>query len=172
MRSPRPRVLRREFDDLDRLVLQLMKAPMPGAMVDIERAIATFRFRAEHLKRVSMIHMEPDEADESMYRASLFYKAMDWNPNYGRDLQAYNAWMDEIERLTIELTGTANWICDLVRRDLNPMFYAIEGRLTLWQGDIFESSTWVPELSEEDRQSQPQTAMQELRDMHPKVYDP
>lgn len=64
--------------------------------------------------------------------ADRFYRAGGrFNPNYDSDAEKFNTWVAECHGLVIECTRAANWFADVVRRDVNPMFFAEAGRFVV-----------------------------------------
>ena len=64
-----------------------------------------------------------------------FYRINDWNPElYKRLLKQYEAHVDLVCDLMLELTRAANYVCDEVRRTLSPRFRLDEGKLAVESG--------------------------------------
>ncbi|MGJ8678505.1 MAG: HNH endonuclease [Akkermansiaceae bacterium] len=60
-----------------------------------------------------------------------FYKEAGWNKNYKQDVERYKEWEKELSTAFYESTKAANWFCDIVRKDINPMFFTDSGRFHL-----------------------------------------
>ena len=86
------------------------------------------------------------EADNN-YWPRKFYKENGWNDNYDRDLERYMQWINECHSLILESTKAANWFADVVRRDINPMFFAKDGKFIVTQGP-FEGMSFRTALVE------------------------
>ena len=53
----------------------------------------------------------------------------------------------------IEATKAANWLADIVRRDINPMFYATKGKFFVIMGpyDMLEFRSYFFEYTEHEK---------------------
>lgn len=61
-----------------------------------------------------------------------FYKAEGVTPqNYHQLRDQFDRWMNHQEQHIVEATKAANWFADVVRRDINPLFFALEGRFVV-----------------------------------------
>jgi hypothetical protein len=83
-----------------------------------------------------------------------FYRIPEWNPSeYKRLSKEYDAWHDKCEQLVIEATKAANWLADVVRRDVNPLFYATKGKFFIIMGpyDMLEFRSMFFEYTEEEK---------------------
>ena len=66
-----------------------------------------------------------------------FYKSRGWiqDPNeYKQLFNEYEAWQDKCQHHVKEATKAANWLADVVRRDINPLFFATKGRFFVIMG--------------------------------------
>lgn len=83
-----------------------------------------------------------------------FYKRLSYNPNYDRDLKKYEEWRVQCYHYIYEATKAANWFADVVRRDVNPMFFIEQGKFLISQSSgldyIFDSS--LIEYSNKEKQ--------------------
>ena len=55
----------------------------------------------------------------------------------------------------MEATTSANWFADVVRRDINPMFFAEKGRFLTMEGDILGFKAKLHVYTKEQRDSLP-----------------
>src|SRR6266568_9698134 len=88
---------------------------------------------------------------EKTYDAVAFYK-LTWHEDesvYLTLLAEYRAWEKECFFWPWISTKAANWVCDIVRRDINTMFFAIEGRF-VFNGGI-ESNMQIPEFDDAEK---------------------
>ena len=88
--------------------------------------------------------------NENWFREVKFYKIGGWNENYVRDAAAYKEWLKEHDRFIYESTKSANWVAEIVRRELNPSFFAVPGKFVITSGPDMEGAyvTRVIEYSE------------------------
>lgn len=89
---------------------------------------------------------------ENWYIAYKFYKADGFNPNYNKDVERYEKWQSRCMDSMLEATKAANWFADVVRRDVNPMFFVATGRFTC--GELHTGTPPVPpEYTEAEKQN-------------------
>ena len=81
-----------------------------------------------------------------------FYKAHGWNENYDCDLKKYNEWLSQCHKAVKESIKAANWFADVVRRDVNPMFFATEGKFIIGDGSLE-----IPEFTDNEKERLPQS---------------
>lgn len=115
-----------EFDELNRATTTLA--------IVLHDAISTFR---KHSRR-----------DKERYWPVKFYKSNGYNPNYMKDVDKYEDWLDECYRLVRDSTRAANWFADVVRRDVNPLFFVERGKFLIIDGpyEDFSYKASVPEF--------------------------
>jgi hypothetical protein len=77
----------------------------------------------------------------------------EFNPLYHQDLKKYEHETCLIERLVLEMTKAANYLCDSIRKELDPSFRKYENKLTLEILDGLSSYTLIPEYTKEDLDS-------------------
>ncbi|WP_161937749.1 HNH endonuclease signature motif containing protein [Aquitalea pelogenes] len=109
------------------------------------------------LNQAAQKYLEHADLHGDCYYPFKFYKAMSYNPNYDRDLRLYTEWMDECYSLIYQATKAANWFADIVRRDVNPMFFAEKGKFLIMEGPFSDLSyrTRLLEFSEDEKNSMP-----------------
>lgn len=79
-----------------------------------------------------------------------FYKDIDNNPNYNEGVKEYIEWINNCHSKLIEATKAANWFADVVRRDINPMFFA-EGKFLTMEGDFIGCEVKLHEYTPQER---------------------
>ena len=72
--------------------------------------------------------MEHSKLSGNVYFADRFYKRPNFNPNYDKQLKEFEEWQSRCYKLLKDATKAANWFADVVRRDINPMFFATKGK--------------------------------------------
>lgn len=124
-----------EFDELKRSTITLS--------VLLSRAVEKF--------------LEHAELRGDTYIPFKFYKATRNNPNYNSDLTKYEQWLDECYSLIKQATNAANWFADIVRRDINPMFFAEKGKFLITEGPFMDLSfrTELIEYTEDEKSKLP-----------------
>lgn len=133
---------------------RVVAAIWPPEFDELRRATTTF---AVLLHDAASKFMEHSNKEKDMYRPDKFYKAGGFNPNYSKDLKKYEAWLDECFRLVKDATRAANWFADVVRRDMNPMFFAERGKFAVLEGPFMDLKyhASVPEFTQERKDKLP-----------------
>lgn len=113
------------------------------------------------LNRASQKFLEHSDLRGNTYFPFKFYKAIDPNPNYAIDLKLYGQWLDECYSLIKSATKAANWFADVVRREINPMFFAEKGKFLIIEGPFMDLSfrTELLEFTEEEKDKLPDTIL-------------
>jgi len=62
---------------------------------------------------------------------------------------------NDFEFLIRQSTRAANWVAEVVRRDLNPAFFAVSGKFTLTEQDGLGYVTRVLEFTSDQRKELP-----------------
>lgn len=122
----------------------------PDEYQELRRATTTL---AVLLHTAATTFMEHSYYESGSYLPFKFYKSGGLNPNYDRDLQRYEQWLNECWRFMKDATKAANWFADVVRRDINPMFFAERGKFIALEGPFNDLSyhATVPEFSEDEK---------------------
>lgn len=60
-----------------------------------------------------------------------FYKTNDYNSDYKEKLNLYNEWKSRCFLSIVKATKAANWFAHVVRKEINPMFFAEKGRFSI-----------------------------------------
>lgn len=164
--STSPSWQRQWTDNVERFRCRIIRAVWPGTMPELEHALKTLSINlAMALKSFSKhCHLEED----SWLREVRFYRNADGTEEYDRLLAAYHAWVDEQADFLFEATKSANWVADIVRRELNPSFFAVPGKFVVTVGPNMSLAfvTRVAEYSEEQKQAEPEAAMAKLQADH------
>lgn len=94
------------------------------------------------------------------HRGGRFYKELRvWDEElYEARFHEWREWQTKSQALVFEATRAANWVADCARKFINPGFFAVSGRFRLYCGfrrDL-PGDFWVPEYTEEERESLPE----------------
>jgi hypothetical protein len=77
-----------------------------------------------------------------MLHAHKYYRISPYEQDlYERLLKEWEIWCEVCDELMRETTRAANWVATVVRRELNPMFYVLEGKFYLTEGSHWRTST-------------------------------
>lgn len=122
----------------------------PEDFDELKRATTTL---AVTLHTASRTFMEHSRYENGTYWPHKFYKAGGFNPNYDADLERYEEWLNSCWAAVVDATRAANWFADVVRRDINPMFFAERGKFVVLEGPFTDLSmrASIPEFSEEEK---------------------
>jgi hypothetical protein len=124
----------------------------PEEYEELRRATTTL---AILLDRAASKFLQHATFNFGKYHADRFYKRFPNNPNYHRELACYEEWGHVCEQLMVQATCAANWFADVVRRDINPMFFIERGRFLVF------NSTDVPEYSADQKSNLPASLISE-----------
>ncbi|MGM7448926.1 UNVERIFIED_ORG: HNH endonuclease [Idiomarina abyssalis] len=134
--------------------LRVKKAIWPEEFDELKRATTTLalslNFAAQTFLRHGELHGE-------RYFPNKFYKSGGWNSNYNKDLSRYEEWIYTCHDAIRESTNAANWFADVVRRDINPMFFAETGKFLVVEGDVMGFEGKILEYTKEEKDSLPQS---------------
>ncbi len=121
---------------------------------ELKRATITL---SVFLNKAAQTYLENAELNGDAYYPFKFYKAVPDNPTYHRDLEKYEQWIEECYLLIQQSAKAANWFADIVRRDINPMFFAEKGKFLIMEGPFEDLSyrTRLLEFSQEERSRMP-----------------
>ena len=131
----------------------------PAEFEELQRATTTL---AVLLHEAASTFMNHSTYNDGIYWPHKFYKAGGFNPNYDKDLEKYEDWLDECFRLVKDSTRAANWFADVVRRDINPMFFAERGKFVILEGPFMPDLKFhasIPEYTEEQKAELPQSLL-------------
>jgi hypothetical protein len=124
-----------------------------GSMIwppdNLELATAT-RVLALTLHQAATNFLEHATFSGTRYLPDKFYQRPRPNPTYERDLAEYTSWLSTGWGLVRRATKAANWFADLVRRDINPAFFAERGRFSVLD-DASPYGVGTPQFSQADK---------------------
>ncbi|GCD15060.1 hypothetical protein BvCmsSIP082_01777 [Escherichia coli] len=139
-------------DDIFEFRQKVISAIWPNEFDELRRATETFSIT---LNIAAQTFMEHSKLYEDTYYPDKFYKTGGWNVNYEEDVEKYKQWIQECHNWLVEATKSANWFADVVRRDINPMFFAEKGRFLTMEGDILGFKAKLHVYTKEQRDSLP-----------------
>jgi len=140
----------------------VIRAVWPGTLPELENAIRTLSIV---LNEASNIFLKHAIYDGTSHVADRFYHSAKHRDDEQRLVQEYEDWRQDCYYLIFEATKAANWFAEVVRRDINPMFFALEGKFVVtresWENAALNLSTMLLEYSQEERKALPDTFCQE-----------
>lgn len=133
---------------------QVIGAIWPPDYDELKRATITFSIL---IHRAAQEFMENSKRVEDFYVADRFYKRPASNPNYDKQRTEFEEWQSSCYRLLKDATKAANWFADIVRRDINPTFFASKGKFLIMEGPFMDMSfhTSLLEFTEEEKAKLP-----------------
>jgi hypothetical protein len=156
------------FDAPDRIrafTHRVIAAPWPGTLDELERSLKTLAHIMNEALSVFMAHAE--KTAEEWIGAKFYKYIREWNPElYNSKFLEWQEWLNDLHQLFREATKAANWFADVVRRDVNPNFFAIEGRSLLTEGPFMDFSfqTYLIEYTTEEKQELPDVFFEKRRE--------
>lgn len=152
------------FDKIDQFRRRVLQVPWPGSNQELERALKTLSLNLSWLADVFSQHAElkPD----GWVKGEKFYKTIGWNPvEYHRLLADYRSWMKLQAELISMATKAANWVADVVRRDLNPVFFAVPGHFVVDGGVAMDGSFFdqIEKFSDEEKLGEPTASLEKMQ---------
>jgi len=135
-------------DDIFEFRQKVISAIWPDEFEELKRATHTFSIT---LNVAAQIFMRHSILHGDTYFSHKFYKVGGWNDNYDKEVEEYKKWILECHEWLVEATKAANWFADVVRRDINPVFFAEKGRFLTMEGDILGFETKLHEYTKEER---------------------
>ncbi len=131
-----------------------------GKLPELEQALKTLDLAMSQAFEVFSEHSSSDDAGDIL-KGKKFYQIDEWNPDrYQSLLKDYNNWLDGCANWIFTIAKAANWLADVVRRDINPLFFAEEGKFTLFHGPYMPDAHYkssLPEYTSEEKALLPGT---------------
>ncbi|MEP9292922.1 HNH endonuclease [Enterobacter hormaechei] len=139
-------------DDIFEFRQKVIGAIWPNEYEELKRATQTFSIT---LNIAAQIFMKHSELQGDTYCPYKFYKVGGWNENYDEEVEEYKKWILECHAWLIEATKAANWFADVIRRDINPSFFAEKGKFLTMEGDIMGFQAKLHEYTDQEKNSRP-----------------
>lgn len=152
--SPNQRWAKGKPAELFKFRQQVMAAIWPPDFEELRRATTTLSLL---LHQACEEFMEHSDISGEHYREDRFYRRPAHNPNYDSDVEEFEAWQERCYALIKDATKAANWFADVVRRDVNPMFFATKGKFLIMEGPFPDLSfrTRLLEYTESEKSMLP-----------------
>lgn len=142
-------------EELSSFINMIFKANFPNRYIELENALMTLSKVLNDLLTVYFLHAR---MKNDIWLADRFYRNDGrYNEYYKEDLAKYNQWERVVTDLSFDATRAANWVAEEVRKSINPLFYATEGKFSIIQGPDFELKyiSYLPEYSEDEKRTLP-----------------
>ena len=141
---------------------KIMSAVWPGTLPELERALITLSIM---MSQALNTFMEHSESEGDHFQGLKFYKIREWdNERYNKLFEEYELWLDRCATPIFEATKSANWFADLVRRDVNPLFFVEKGKFLVTHGpyEFLSYRTELLEYSDDERRTLPDSLTQRV----------
>lgn len=130
---------------IDRFAQKIFGALWPNVLPELECALKKLASEAHQAIETFLQHA--DIKDHRLCEARSFPK---WASKQYQELSdEHDAWRDKCEKHIFEATKAANWLADVVRRDVNPTFFATKGKFLIIRGSF--DRTLLLEYTEEEK---------------------
>lgn len=139
-------------------------ANFPGVFVELEWALQTTAVAAGTAALTFEEHAFSVEG-MSLLRADQFYRHSRGTPRAWEAVAEWDRWRKRCYAWIYEATKAVNWLAGVVRRDLNPLFFAAEGKFAVIE-DTPVSGTRILKLEyePEERKADRVKTLRELTD--------
>ncbi|MBV9070609.1 MAG: hypothetical protein JO093_22925 [Acidobacteria bacterium] len=147
--APEPQWKENHLEAIQQLRRTVFAAIWPAKHPELEIALQHFSLV---LSKAARTFREHGEIDGNIVRADMFYRRANSEVLYNERHDAFMGWIKECHELIFEATKAANWLADCVRKYVNPMFYALEGKFIVAYESGFNVSDLRPEYSIQERE--------------------
>jgi len=129
------------------------KAIWPEKLRDLECCIKYFGWMVNLMLNFYIDNAKTVDQDISVLKGIRFYKTQMFSQEeHDKRLELYDEWEKLLYELGVETTKCANWLADLVRKYLNPLFFIIEGKFSIeGMSEMLTVMHRIVEFSEEDK---------------------
>jgi len=150
--SPTHRIKIDIYEKALNFTLKMYKAVWPGKLPELETAMKLF---STTMNTMLNFYMKNAESREDYFVEDRSWKRNQWHTEeiFKELAKKRDLWEKYLDELIIEVAKAANWLAELVRRDINPLFMATDGRFSLVWGpdDKLSFHTIVPEYSNNEK---------------------
>lgn len=134
----------------------------PKRYPELEAAFENFLLVLQDFRYV--FHQHTGERNDTYYTIR-FYKSRDWIDDYHLRYEEYVFHVDLVQDLMLELTRAANYICDQIRKFIDPTFQLYEGAVLVESGpnDSMTFELIRVEYREEERVLHPYPGLEQFK---------
>jgi len=137
---------------------KIIGAIWPTTLVELECALKKLTYEIWQAINTFCQHCDPSKAKEGILVEDRFYKSRGWIEDhqlYQQLFEEYEAWQRKCQNHVVEATKAVNWFADVVRRDINPFFFATKGRFFVVMGPFGcgEFRSYFFEYTEPEKQA-------------------
>lgn len=126
---------------------RIIAAVWPGVLPELECSIDNLSRACYQASETFLLHAEPYPGTQWLRGAQFYREQKPGSDEHLQALEDFRHWAEQCDELIVEATKAANWFADVVRRDFNPLFFAVEGRFLLTTGP-YDDLSYRTELLE------------------------
>jgi len=136
---------------------KIIGAVWPKTLPELECALKKLTYEIYNAIQTFFEHCEyRDSGKRKIYYEERFYRSRGWiedDNEYQKLFNEYKAWNGKCQNSVIEATKAANWLAEVVRRDINPLFFATKGKFFVIMGpyDMLAFRSYFFEYTEEEK---------------------
>lgn len=134
---------------------KVLGAVWPKTLPELECAIKRLTYEVYEANQIFLEHCKPSRDNDEILVEDRFYHSERWLPDeeYRERFAEYEYWQKKCYTHMRDATKAANWLADVVRRDVNPFFFATKGKFHLIMGpyDMLEFRSYFFEYTEEEK---------------------
>ncbi|MDP3506494.1 MAG: hypothetical protein Q8T09_00760 [Candidatus Melainabacteria bacterium] len=142
MRGGTPQISREFYEELSALDEWLFKRIWPPTFPSLAVSLKDFRLVLSDFQKTLGNHLDFDGKDNRLITRKFYKTTGEWldTDEYRRLSDEYDFHVDLVFDLLLELTRTANRVCDEVRAHIDAAFRVEEGVLAAATSDVFGST--------------------------------
>jgi len=116
---------------------KIIGAIWPKTLPELECALKKLTYEIWQAINTFSEHCDPSKTKDGRLVEDRFYKSRGWIEDdelYQQLFKEYDAWQSKCKKHVVAATKAVNWFADVVRRDINPLFYATKGKFFIIMG--------------------------------------
>jgi hypothetical protein len=158
-----PKWQREWIENVETFRQRIIRTVWPGKIPELEEALETLSINLAMAVKTFSKHSE--SGADGWVNEVRFYRFAQEHDEYERLGKEYDEWLDEQYEFLFEATKCANWVADVVRNSLNPMFFAVPGKFVITTGPNMRLQfvTQVLKYSEEEKKQAHEKVLQKLK---------
>ncbi len=135
---------------------KILGAIWPRTLPELECSLKKLTYEIYEAFETFVEHCESSKTKEGVLVEELFYKSHGWIEDdkvYQQLFEEYKAWNEKCQNHVITATKAVNWFAEVVRRDINPLFFATKGKFFVIMGpyDMLTFRSYFPEYTGEEK---------------------
>ncbi len=161
--STHPQLQESCLDNINGFAHWTIQAVWPGTIPELENSLKTLSYNVKLF--ANCFSKNCHRSEKGWLREIRFYQNARSTKEYDKLLEKYNDWSDQLSDSLVEATKSANWVAEVVRREMDPMFFAVPGKFAINYGAdrTLGYTSAVFEYSVAEKASQPSKAFAKLK---------